>query len=397
LHRGVTMATANMCLSYSATSWVGINVLVIVVALLIVAAVFAMSSIMSDSLRSRLRAAARDELTQAFISAVIIVVLIIFANAVCGVSQTISMQLTGKSQAPFAYAETYIQGLSLNTGLTLLSNLYTQATLYVIEGQVFESAGNLLNGIATTVIKAFTKSFASTIKNLVVFGIGGASSSMADLLNNIAAFYMGVLAPFVVISIGLLFVQFLALPLFQSLAFTVILPAAIALRTLTFMGTPLKNASNSVLAIAIALYMVYPLMIAFNSYMIAWVFSTHNPSYAYVLTTVSGTNIPISTLLSNPPSGFTSGGIFASTFTSLYNGGVLKTFLGNTYNAGLISLTPWSIASDTQFYIFQVAKFLFTSVILILLDVAVTFAFATGLAKALNSGVNEARSFWSGL
>jgi hypothetical protein len=43
----------------------------------------------------------------------------------------------------------------------------------------------------------------------------------------------------------------------------------------------------------------------------------------------------------------------------------------------------------------RVSQFLFASIVMILLDIAVTIGFAIGLRNALNRGTEGAGSFWS--
>lgn len=381
--------TTNTCVLYGATSWAGISILVIVLSLLIVGAVFMLSGIFSNSTRAKIRQAAKSELTEAFISAVILVILAGAALGACSISTSIgnSLHVTTTTANPFQYSEYYIGNLSTNTGLNLLTTIYSISVSYAIEAQVLQSLGTLFNTNVNTIYKQISSLFLGNAAKAVGLSIGIAAVSHSSILFSLlSSTYVDIIAPLVTIAIGLLFIQFIMLPFFQYTAFAVILPVAIAMRSLAFMGTNLRAASNTVLAVAIAAYIIYPLMIAFNSYAIAWIFSGANPSFQYVHTTYVVPNIPVSNYFKSVPSS----GIFGSAFN------IMVPFVTSAFSqSGGFIINPFTVASQGQMIVNETAQFIFTSVIMIVIDLAVTIGFAAGLTKALNSGIEGAGSFWA--
>lgn len=382
----------NTCLLYGAKNWVNINILMILITFTLFAVMFALSSIFSGRTREKIREAARSEVTQGFLSIIIIVVLATTAIAVCGISSSISSTLTHQAMDPFQYSEYYIGNLSTNTGLNLLTDIYSTSVSYAIEAQVLQSAGALLNSGLSTAIKAFQLGY--DLVSFVNLGIS-AVIELNVVFTSLSNLYMGIIAPLVVIVIGMLFLQFLVLPLLQYTAFSVILPAAIALRSISFLGVNLKAASNTVLAAAIAGYIVYPLMVSFNSYAISWIFSASNPSSQYIGSTYIIPSIPISTYFSEIPATTTS---TASTFFSqIFHSTFLSSFVTSAFSTTGILISPQAVVLQAQTIINRVSQFLFAGLVMFVMDVAVTLGFAMGLSKALNSGVEGAGTFWSGI
>ncbi len=383
----------NTCLLYGTMNWVNINILVIMISFTVVAILFALSNTFPEATREKLKQAATSELSQAFISVIIILVLAAFATTACSMSSTISKSLTGQTLDPFQYSEYYVGNLSTNTGLNLLTNLYSISVSYAIEAQVLQSLGSLLNTAFSSAASVLGAAFGAASK-VVTIGIAPAISSLSSLFNLLSGLYLDVIAPLVTIVIGLLFIQFLALPLLQYTAFTIVLPIAIAMRSLAFLGTPLRSASNTILAMAIAGYIVYPMMVAFNGYIVAWTFSSSNPSYQYIGSTYVVPNIPVSAYFSAGLPSYT--GFFGSIFKSLFQSNLFIPLLTSSFGStGLI--TPFNIVSQAQLIINQTAQFLFEGVVLFVMDIAVTLGFAIGLSRALNSGIEGAGSFWGGL
>ncbi len=381
------MAT-NTCLLYGATNWIGVNILIILISLFIVAGVFAISNIFATSMREKLKQAARSEITQAFISAIIIVALAVTATTACAATSSLSQSLNHQGTSdPFVYATYYIGNLSTNTGINLLTNLYSTSISYAIEAQVMQSFGGIFN----TKLNSISGIISSTlgISRVVTLSIGS-TVQLGELFTALSALYLTVFAPIVTIAIGLLFIQFVALPVLQYTAFSVILPVAIGMRSLAFLGTNLRSAANAVLAIAIAAYIIYPVMISFNAYVVSWIFSAQNPSYQYIKSTYVVPNIPVSTFFKDTPStSYT--GILGTAFTKI------APFVTSAFSSTGIVILPGTLVVQAQAIVNQTAQFLFASVVLILIDIAVTIGFASGLARALNGGLQDAGSFWSGI
>jgi hypothetical protein len=390
------MAT-NTCLLYGTTSWLNINLLIILIAFMLVAVFYALSNMLPTTNKEKLKDAARSEFTQACISVLIIAILASVATTACSISSGLSMALTGKQLNPFAYSEYYVGNLSANTGLNLLTHVYSTSVTYALEAQTLLVVGGFLNTLFSSALKLL---FATTSLNKVITVTISDPLQLASLFTILSDMLLAVIGPLVTIVVGLLFLQFLLLPVLQYTAFAVILPVAIAMRSLAFMGTPLKSASNTVLALAIAGYIIYPLMISFNAYAITWIFSSQNPSAQYVKLTCVVPNIPISSFFSQLPLATSSGTgtsqWISTLLTSLSSTKLFLPFVTSSFNSvGIIE--PWNVVTTLQLLINQVAQFIFVGVVLFVMDIAVTLGFAIGLSKALNSGLEGVDSFWGGI
>jgi heme/copper-type cytochrome/quinol oxidase subunit 2 len=377
-------------------SWLGINVLVILIAFLAIAVVYSLSTIFSERMKSKVRDAARSELTQAVISAVILAILLGFVLTVCNISVAVTQPLLPAKYGglnPFQYADYYIGNLSLNTGLNLLTSLYGTSVQYAVEAQVLQTLGAIFNSGLSGAFSTLFNIIKGNFNVLGVFSIAiAAGVHLSVIFTYLSDLYLSV-SVLVTLAIGILFVQFLLLPVMQYAAFAIVLPIALAMRSLAFMGNSLRRAANSILALAIIMYMVYPLTIAFNGYAIAWIFSAQNPSSqylhsTYIVPTIAPNPFFSSTgALTTPnPSGFAIFGNFNDKVASLI-GPVFKNFI----------ITPSAIMAQLQLTIDQVAQFLFAAVFLMVIDLAIVMGFAIGLTKALNGGVEGADSFWSGI
>jgi len=386
----------NTCVLYGATSWASVNILILLVSLMLVAAAYSLSTIFPAMTRERIKAAARTELTEVFIGAIILVVLAGMALTACSVSTSMSNTITQTTAhatytTPFQFAEYYVGNLSTNTGLNLLTTIYSTSVSYAIEAQVLDSLGEFFQTGINKVISTLWYTFISgTVSGSSLFTVSVAViSHLSILFSLLSSTYVDIIAPLVTVAIGLLFVQFLTLPILQYTAFSIVLPTALALRSMAFLGRSLRQASNAVLAIAIAAYIIYPLMISFNGYAISWIFSAKNPSYQYVQSTYIVPNIPTSSYFSLPAS--TYNGIFGTAFSTL------APFVTSAFSQSGLIISPTQIISQARTIINETAQLIFSAVVLVIIDVAVTIGFALGLTRALNSGVEGESSFWSGI
>ncbi len=386
----------NACILYGATNWAWVNILVILISLLALAAVYMISRFLSNNMRERIRDASRSELTQLFLSAVLLAILAGSALSVCSISFSISKQLTGQGMDPFAYSEYYIGNLSTNTGLNLLTNIYSVSVSYNIQSEILSSIGTIFNAKFSDAFRLL----GSALSSIFTLGASGnpisifslsiaAVSQLSGMFHFLSEFVMALSIP-VTLVVGLLFVQFIALPVLQVSAFTVILPIAIAMRSLSFLGINLRKAANTAIAIAVAAYIVYPLMISFNSYAIAWIFSGSNPSYQYIQSAFVVPNITPGIFFTQVAPGPGTGSI-GTAF------GSLLPFVWGSFSSTGVVLWPPSVFAQIQSIINETAQFLFTGGVMILLDIAVTLGFATNLQKGLNSGIEGAAEFWGGI
>lgn len=398
--------TISTCALYGATTyannWIGINVMILLISLLIVAAVYIISNIMPAITREKMVSAVRSEITQVIISAVILAILLGAAVTACNISASLSKSLIPSQYSamnPFQYSSYYVGNLSLNTGLNLLTNLYSTSVSYAIEAQVLQTVGALFNSAFSSsvgIIINMLKGVTSAGQGILSLGLG-AAVQLGNIFSTLSTVYL-LLSASVTLAIGLLFILFLAIPILQYTAFTIILPVALAMRSFSFLGSSLKAASNALLAFAIAAYIIFPLTIAFNGYAISWIFSAQNPSYQYLHSTYLVPGIKASTYFTTNPTsaqptaltGAVSSAFSSTALTQLFG------LVSSSFSSTGIIISPGTVAAQARVLITEIAQFIFASVILTLIDLAITIGFASGLAKALNGGVEGAGSFWSG-
>jgi hypothetical protein len=409
----------NTCAIWGTTtyvnSWLSINILVVVISLMAIAAAYSFSSFFPSSSKSKIKGFVRFEMIQMFISVAIIAALLAFSATACSVSGSISNSLSHKSMDPFAYSEYYISS-TFNTGLTLLSNIYTTSITYAIASSGIKALPGVLlrglNGQNSKLIKG--NSFLTCIltRSGNSCGLGKyfsqyicskyceyesiPSGDFSLLYNMFSSIYLEVYGPILIISVGMLFIQFLAIPLMQASAFTIVLPVAIALRSISFFSSGLGDASNALIAIAIAMYIIYPMMVAFDGYAIAWTFTACTP------TLQQGCNLSAQ----YAGSAFTVNTITPNSFlnTSPNTGSQATAALQNEYNVITSSAsTPGSyqywgqalnLIGTLHNYTDNMAQFFFQSILLFALNMAVTIGLGMSLYKALRSGLGEAGRFW---
>ena len=373
--------------------------IVLLTCLIVVACVFLVSRVLSDRVRSRVTDVVRSEIIQIVFSAVIIVVILITSQTACSISATYSNTLTGTRMAPFDYASYYLSNLAFKNGLGLYTTIFSQALSYQVASATTAATVTwFLSGIGPGISKLLS----GTVLGAKLW-IEIDWPKPGDIFSTIATTYLGVLSPLVMLSVGVIFLQYLLLPLFQYLPFTVLLPAAIALRAIPFTGSGLRNASNIFLALAIALYIVYPLTLAFNSWIVNWV-------YCIKPTIVAGYNPP--TPACNPLYPYL--GQYLAPDSNILSGATQPYTAGIFGSTGLSPASLWSQVDATSFGSLlapfanlgvldnQVAKtinlvvqYSFQAIILLGFDLAITIAFAGSLARALNSF--EGSPFWRGI
>ena len=374
-------------------SWLGINFAVILAGIFVVTLVYMLSRFLPSSMKGKITSVMRVELTQLFISVIIIIVLIGAASTACTASTAISQHVTHTTESPFAYSDYYIGNLTLNTGLRLLTNIYLTSIDYGIDSRVYPALINYEGpGFLSHTASIVSKSTAN--KGVEIFSVG--FSFGADLGANfgiLSDLYLAVFGPIITLVIGSLFVQYLSIPIFEYTAFTVVLPVALIMRSIAYSASGsggLRSASNAVLAIAIAVYLIYPLMISYNSYIVNWIFSVQNPYFQYLHTAFTLDSLP-STFFSSLSSSV-SGSFLGITTPSL------NSLLGNYASTGVLPLfDPFAVTSQILTTIDEMAQFIFVGIFLFGLDVAVTLGFAQSLASSLDAGIEGAASFWGNI
>ncbi|MGC8478593.1 MAG: hypothetical protein ACP5NE_01545 [Candidatus Micrarchaeia archaeon] len=373
----------NTCALYgsftNANNWIGINVLVLIVGLSIVAAIYSLSRLLPSDTRAKVTGITKIEITQLIISAVIIASLIAASSTACDIAALISRSVTGTAYSPFVFADFYIGNLIYNKGLAIYAQIYTLSITYDIYSKVLGFAGSMIASLIPGVGELFKYSFGGIA---TITGTLGYDAAIA--LGIFSTLLVVMFSPLVIIAVGMLFIQYLLLPVIQYTMFTIVLPIAIAMRSLSFTGAGLRSASNAVLAIAIAAYLVYPITVGFDAYTMNWLFSASNPTYTFLASTYSHNTAIPSTFLST--TGIPAFG--SATYPS--TGSILSMLSISGFLSAISFSEPLTIVNE-------VSELLFQSVVLFGLDIVITIGFASSLARALNSGIEGAASFWSNI
>ena len=405
---GIPIPVTNLgCALYGGTSYtnafLGVNFLVILAGFAIVAFVYMLSRFMPPSMGGKMTAVTRVEIVELVISALIIMMVIALALGACTVSSAISTSVTGSGSSPLVFSDQYLGTLTFSTGLTLLTNIYTYSIAYSIDGNLYGSISNnlaeylpLLIPEEQAVEAADSSGGVFPIKFEFPFGY-----DLGILYSILGTLFLIALAPLVITALGMLFVQWLSMPVIQATAFVIVLPVAIAMRSFAYAaaGPGLRQAANTILALAIAAYIVYPLAVSFDPCIISWVYG--QSSCLAGVYPAAGSN-PASPYLapyivaSLPPGEFSSleSGSFSTSGGSIQIP-ALSTFLSAGTAIGLPALDPFATIAQLQTLIDSIAQFIFIAIFLFALDLAITFAFAMGLTRALNSGIEGEARFWS--
>jgi len=363
----------------NSNNWVGISALVILLSLTIAGLVYLLANFAPTRERERLRGYVRFEFGQAIISMIIIVAILGIATTACNVS----LQLTQPSQDSFSFAQHYVGNLLFVKGIGLITTIYSTS-------------------IAFTVYSGVLTGLAEALPDLPLFnakGNGGATGfsgsvgapDFNSLYKNYATVLTDVFVPLVILSFSMLFLQFLALPLIQAAALTVVLPVALIMRSISFSGPRLKQAANEFIAIAIAFYFVFPMTFVMDAQIMNWMYCAPGaatcanpyPQYAgsYTLSTIS----PSSLFGSAPSPDFGFGGAqLPLNFYSSAAGQFFNNFLSAKDPLTAVFAAPSIVTAVGM----QVAGYMFQTTVLIALDLAITIGLAAGLAKGIGQALN---------
>ncbi len=396
----------NTCALYAGVGgWLNINVIVLLATAAAIALVFMLGRFLPDRAKGRITGIIRSEISQLVISCIVLAALVGLSSTACSAVNAVATNLQQYPSAtqyqagpvpcpaniisippsdPFTYTETYLSTLGFGLGPSLASEIFSVSYDFGLDSAEATVRSQILNLIPTAGIQGpFGLSFP------IGYNLGSAFSKVsADLLD--------VLLPLVLSSIAVADVQYIALIGIQALAFTILLPVALAMRSAAFMGPGLRVAANSLLALAIAAYMIYPMTVAFDHYALSWMFtqcsggqgaSTCNPSATYLCTSYnSGVN-------------FNQIGNLVSTYWDQLNVPIIGNVGGVVINAGANYLfaDASSSASAMTVLIVSVSEYLFTTVLMFVLNLLITVGFAMSLSRALSSGTEGAASFWSSI
>lgn len=396
---------AGSCALFGSTylgSWIYVNMLVLLVAISAVAIVYAMSKLLPFRMQGRMIGITKIEFTQLAISVAIIGILVAFSSAACTATSNMSSQYLKSagvpssvaSLDPFAYSEYFIGNLSLNSGMKLLTHLYAESIAYGMDAQALSKLTDFISRdfpIAPTLLAK------SNLKLSITSGY-----ELGIPYSTLSVFYIGIFSSLITIAIGMLFIQYLALPVIEAIAFTVLLPIAIIMRSVAYTGgrSGLRRAANTFLAITIALYIIYPLTIALDSYIVHWVYtpcsatvtSDCNPNFQYLNTALTIDQISPS-VFSNTESSATQ--VWRAVGISSIP--AVSSLLNSVAGLSIKALNPLNVPQDAQYIIDTGSQFLFIAVILFALNIALTMVFAQSLAGALDSGIEGGIPLWSSL
>ncbi len=400
---GSSSAPPQTCALYGGSnytdSWLGINLLVVLAGVLITSIVYVIAKLLPRAVSSRVTEMTKTEITQLFLSVVIIFVLLSFTTFACTTVNNLSTQLTGQSMDPFAYADYYTGNLTFNTGLTMLTNLYSYSIALSIASRIVTFASGITQSTVSQILN-YTNTRVVTITP---------SFDPAIPLALLSDEYFVIFSPIIITSIGSLMVQYILIPLIKYTAFAVLLPVALILRSIAYAGyggNGLRSAANTFLAIAIAAYLVYPLTIAFDSYVIHWIFTPCgasvssamcNPNFGYLNTAYTVTSVSPNSFFGGI-SGYTSNslGVSIPIPTSLSNPLSPLYLVGQLGGVQSISLI-FTAGGTTLNFVKLMSQYIFTAVIMFALNFAVTIGFAMSLTKALNNGIVGASNFWGSI
>jgi len=353
-----------------ANNWIGINMLVVLLFFTIAALIYALSNLLPPSPREKLKTTSKFEIMQMILSIFIIIILVEVASLSCNFTNSI----TGMD--PFEAAQIYIGKLLFVDGINLATHIYSTSIEFMIGSEIFNI---LVSPISIPLVQSS-----------VVTLTAGIAPSFGSVYNTYADIIVGYNA-LVILTFGMLFLNFLMLFIVKATMLTVVLPVAIAMRTLSFLGPRLRESANSFLALAIAFYFIYPLTFVMDSYIVNWTYcigaqTTCNPYYSSYPIKYTASSIPASSLFAINPTIYHLFG-FPVTLPLNFYPSVLS---GVPFQD--ILLAPASTGVIAQ----QVSDFVFQGIFLMALNISITVAFAISLTKALNAGFGlRSESIWS--
>ena len=367
-------------------AWININFIVVLLTIMVAVLVYTIAILLPAATREKLRGAAKVEAGQGIIGLVIVMLLVLFSAGTCQLGQGLTLGLSaGTYQNPQQFSQYYLENLLFVKNPELFGQLYSAGAQFLI-------FGNVLDQIVESV-------------ELSVGGYAGIQldSNIVQVYYGYAGIATGTYTAMLVASYGVLFVFFLLLPIIFAFALTTLAPLALVLRSLPFGGPRLRETADAFLGIAIAFYFILPLTLTLDNYIINWTYcSTGVGNIAPPIGTVAtgcnpyasylapGGNIlaklgDLNTILSStPPSGSAKGlgstGIQGEFFGGVVNGGGgIMSIMGN------ILKNLFDIPQVISGYGNEIAAFMFESIVLIALDIAITIGFAQGIAKGLDA------------
>ncbi len=385
--------------------WIAISTIIVLLAISVGGLIYALSSFLSTTRREKLRGIVKAEIVQGIIALFIILILVIFAGLGCQMGNSMTQGLTaGTYQDPFQFAQLYMNNLLFTTSGQIFGDMYVTSINYLIAGNLAEA----IIGITEKIVQHGS----GLILNANILGIFYGYASVSTSTYTVM----------MMVSYGVLFIMWLLLVLAQSFAITMMVPLALVIRMIPFGGPKLREAADAFLAIAIAFYFILPLTLVFNNYAINWMFCTNNvglnfsnnvmdlghitqqytgscnPYYAYAQNDML-INLPFSSILdSNTPLKL---GVFGSTVSidGLFFGGAISGNGGLGQEFINLMGAIAEIPAQVNGYGIEISEYMFSSLVLIALDIAITIGFAQGLARGLGSisGAIGVGPFWGNM
>ncbi len=376
-------------------AWLNINGIVILLALVLGAGVYAIASMLPASTREKLRGAVKTEMFQAVLSVFIIIAVLALAYTSCQAGQSITQELTtGLYQDPMQFAQFYLSNLLFQRSNQIFGQIYSESAIFLAAAHVLEM---IVESEEITILGGYVGVQLSNNITGVYYGYTGVIT--------------GTYTAMLVASYAVLFIFYLILPITQALALTVLLPLTIVIRSWPFGGPRLREAANSFLAIAIAFYFILPITITLNNYVVNWMYCSNyigtgtplqltsqncNPYADYVQFT-QFSSLPLSSLFTaNSAANIVGpGGSVTQVPVEFYSG-----IFSGQGGLGSVITGSLKILFDVPDIIagfgYEIAEYMFESIVLVALDIAITIGFAQGLTKALNAAPNilGAGPFW---
>ncbi len=393
----------------NANDWILIVSLVILASFAVGLAIYDLSTLLPARQGKKIRNTVIYEFGEGIISILIFMSLISLVYASCSVCAGLSGD-GNNYQNLFQADEYYIGNLLFVKGTSLVTDLSFQGISLGIDSNIVSI---LLEQVTTSLSSALggTPTLLNTGSSATgtgsTFGAGqitntGSSSSITAGFGIYLTYSSDIISLFdgysniyltygmiIVICFGLLFILYFLFPIISLTAFTLLVPVALIMRSFLFLGPKIREVSNTILALAIAFYIVFPLTISMNVYVVNWVFCTTPNSVCNPYPQYTGTyqipQIPLGYLFrQNTVSFLNYGGISLNLPVNFYsslatNGGGVGSSVTNLLKG--IALLPEQIASNST----RVSEYFFETVLLIAIDLLITIGFAQGLTKALET------------
>ena len=390
----------------NSNDWIGICVLVIVMSFMISAVIYVLANLLPKRDSEKIRNYIKFEYAQLVVGIGIIIVLLGVSAAACNITAA----MTGTGQSPFGYAQNYVGGLLFQQGQTLMSSMFGDTIQMTLESTISEG---IINATIQELGSISQLSKLGVGKNgaALNLGIGGVTVNILTpdfkelfeaYVSVIVDFYMPILIGCMI----MLFVVYISLPIVSAGALAVVVPIAILLRSVSFTGPRLREAANGFLAIAVALYFVYPATFVMDSQITGWLYCTMpnqpcNPYPQFLPIYHLNDAVPIGLFASKSVPINIAGASYSLPLE--YWGSSTYQFFASTTspNTGLNPLDPRNVLFLGPNIItkdgVEMAEYLLDGVVLMALNLVVTMGLAYGLWKAFTGGLNfmGGGSMWS--